>query len=146
MIKLNTVTNTQAAAQTPTLPNLDVRVYPTQGEGKTLAFASMNLGGVFAITGLRVMDSAKGIFVAMPDRKGKNGEYREVCFPTTKEMREAVNRTVLAQYQKTVEKISSRGEQAAQKASVRGALQDAAKESAERATAVPAKIPNRDSR
>lgn len=108
--------------QMNTGPKLDVsvKVYPTKESGSLLAFASANLGGCFAINGIRIMDTERGPFVAMPSRKDKDGKYHDVCCPTTKEMRQALNAAVLGEYQRAVEKPS-----------VRGALQEAAKAAAE---------------
>lgn len=102
----------------PTKLDLEVKVYPTQREGNILATANITLGGCFAVKGLRVMDSKNGIFIAMPDRKDGQGKFQDICHPTTKEMREAINSAVLGEYQRAVERIASRGEQAMQRPSV----------------------------
>ena len=68
--------------------------------------------------GLRVMDGKNGIFVTMPDRKDGQGKFQDICHPTTKEMREAINSAVLGEYQRAVERIASRGERAMQRPSV----------------------------
>ena len=97
---------------------VSVKVYPLQEKGgNLLAFASATVGGCFAVNGIRVMDSEKGKFVAMPSSKGKDGKYHDICCPTTAEMRQVINTAVLGEYQKAVEKPS-----------LRGALQNAAKE------------------
>ena len=102
--------------------DVSVKVYPLQEKGgNLLAFASATVGGCFAVNGIRVMDSEKGKFVAMPSSKGKDGKYHDICCPTTAEMRQAINTAVLGEYQKAVEKPS-----------LRGALQSAAKEAAAR--------------
>ena len=101
---------------------VSVKVYPHQEKGgNLLAFASATVGGCFAVNGIRVMDSEKGKFVAMPSSKGKDGKYHDICCPTTAEMRQVINTAVLGEYQKAVEKPS-----------LRGALQNAAKEAAAR--------------
>lgn len=103
---------------------VSVKVYPLQEKGgNLLAFASATIGGCFAVNGIRVMDSEKGKFVAMPSSKGKDGKYHDICCPTTAEMRQAIHTAVLGGYQKAVEKPS-----------LRGALQSAAKEAAARPT------------
>lgn len=112
----------------PVVPGMTVQVYPAKEPGKLLAFASVNLGGVFAVNNVRIYDSEKGPFVSMPSSKGKDGQYRDICFPTTKEMRQALNAAVLGEYQKTV-----------QRPSVRGNLQGAARESAARYAQPPAR-------
>ena len=111
MPKKNTpTTNTlkQAAPKKPKLPSIDVRIDSlVDYEGsKTKAFASANIGGAFAIHGLRVMDSEKGLFVSMPSRKdGEN--YREVFHPVSTEAREELNKKVIAVYkQKLTEEQS----------------------------------------
>ena len=102
--------------------DVSVKVYPLQEKGgNLLAFASATVGGCFAVNGIRVMDSEKGKFVAMPSSKGSDGKYHDVCCPTTAEMRKAINTAVMGEYQKAVEKPS-----------LRGALQSAAKDVAAR--------------
>ena len=94
----------------PAKLNVAVRVYPSKTEGNPLAYANVTLGGCFAVKGIRVMDSEKGAFVAMPDRKDSKGEYHEVCFPITAEMREVLNTAVMGEYHRVVELIAAQGE------------------------------------
>ena len=119
--------------------NVSVKITPSKEDGNLLAFANITLGGCFAVRGIRVMDSEKGVFVAMPDKKNAKGEYHDVCFPTTAEMRQALNTAVLTEYQKVMEQFSTRGAQT--KSSVRDALQNAAKAAAERPAPEQAKTP-----
>ncbi|MBR5822734.1 MAG: SpoVG family protein [Paludibacteraceae bacterium] len=116
MPKKNTPTTNapkQAAPKKTKLPSIDVRIDSlVDYEGsKTKAFASANIGGAFAIHGLRVMDSEKGLFVSMPSRKdGEN--YREVFHPVSTEAREELNKKVLAAYeQKLTEEQSQEQEE-----------------------------------
>ena len=94
----------------PARLDVTVRVYPSRLEGNLMAYANVTLGGCFAVKGIRVMDSEKGTFVAMPDRKDSKGEYHEVCFPITAEMREALNTAVMDEYHRVVELIVTQGE------------------------------------
>ena len=113
-------TNETPGAEQPKQLGVDVRVYPVQndrGSGNTLAFASATIGGCFAIKDIRVMNGKNGPFVAMPCVKGRDGKFYDLCFPVTKEMREALHGAVLGEYQRATEKTS-----------VRGALVEAAKE------------------
>ena len=72
--------------QMNTGPKLDVsvKVYPTRESGSLLAFASVNLGGCFAVNGIRIMDTKKGTFIAMPGRKDQEGKYHDICCPIRK--------------------------------------------------------------
>ena len=88
----------QSAAPAPT-PTVEVRIDKMlDGSTKTKAFASANLFGQFAIHGLRVVETDKGRFIAMPQESyEKNGEkkYTDTFHPITAGARtmlvEAVN-------------------------------------------------------
>ena len=67
----NITNNAGTEAISPPIPSLEVRVYPQAKRNendKLLGFASVTLGGVFAVNGIRLMDSEKGPFVAMPSK------------------------------------------------------------------------------
>lgn len=75
------------------------------------AFASVTLDGMFAVHGLRVMESAKGRFVNMPSNsyKDKNGDtkYSDVFHAITKPARDAVSAAVLNAYDRYVGQTQS---------------------------------------
>lgn len=123
------------------VPGVDVKIYlpkdPEKDHGKLLGFASVNLGGVFAVNGIRIYETEKGPYVAMPSTKGQDGKYHDMCCPTTKEMRQALNAAVLGAYEKTVEQ---------ERPSVRGALKEAAKEAAERSASTPQRTADKGDR
>ena len=123
------------------VPGVDVKIYlpkdPEKDHGKLLGFASVNLGGVFAVNNIRIYDSEKGPFVTMPGKKGQDGKYHDICCPTTKEMREALHGAILGAYQKEVEQ---------ERPSVRGAIKAAAKEAAERPAPAPQRAADKGER
>lgn len=123
------------------VPGVDVKIYlpkdPEKDHGKLLGFASVNLGGVFAVNNIRIYDSEKGPFVTMPGKKGQDGKYHDICCPTTKEMREALHGAILGAYEKTVEQ---------ERPSVRGALKAAAKGAAERPAPAPQRAADKGDR
>ena len=136
---MNENVNQPSGAGQPAPLDVSVKITPSKDDGNLLAFANVTLGGCFAVRGIRVMDSEKGVFVAMPDKKNAKGEYHDICFPTTAEMRQVLNTAVLTEYQKVMEQITSRGAQT--KSSVRDALQNAAKAAAERPAPEQTKTP-----
>jgi stage V sporulation protein G len=80
--------------------DLDVRVYPIgDPKGATLAFASVAMGDLAAIRGIRVVDSIKGPFVAMPQSQDNTGIYHDIAFPLTGELRKTVNAVVLGEFE-----------------------------------------------
>ena len=95
--------------------DMSVKVYPAQDSKNLLATATVTLGGCFSIRGLRILDSEKGAFVSMPQRKTAQGEYKDICFPTTAEMRKELHSAVLGEYQRTMERSYSRAEKSMEK-------------------------------
>ena len=71
--------------------DMTVKVFPVQNSKNLLATASVTLGGCFAVCGIQIRDGKNGTFVSMPQRKDAKGEYHDICFPTTAEMRQAIN-------------------------------------------------------
>ena len=112
----------ETSSPQPAKLDVDVRVYPSKEDGNLLAFASVTLGGCFAVKGVKIMEGENGAFVAMPDRKDSKGEYHDICFPTTSEMRQALHTAVLGEYQRVMELLAARSEKA--RPSVRDALQN----------------------
>ena len=84
---------------------LEARITAVIGDEKLKAYASICFDDAFLIKGLKVVNGSKGMFVAMPSRKTKHGEYLDICFPITKELREEVNNAVLEAYRKKLEEM-----------------------------------------
>ena len=92
----------QAAAEQPIPMKADVKISSIRQEGNVRAYASINLNDCFAIRNVKVMDSTKGLFIAMPSYKAGNGEYKDICFPVTKEFREQLNNAVIDAYKQAL--------------------------------------------
>jgi len=75
-----------------------VRLHRFEGESKTKAFADVAIGD-FLVKGLRVVQGEKGLFLAMPQERAKDGKWYNVFYPLTKEARQSLNDTVLTAYQ-----------------------------------------------
>ncbi|WP_349673288.1 SpoVG family protein [Lacrimispora sp.] len=77
---------------------IDVKIGSIHPDGNVRAYASVNLNDCFAIRNIKIVDSTKGLFIAMPSYKAGNGEYKDICFPVTKEFREQLNQAVFQAY------------------------------------------------
>jgi len=62
--------------------------------GKIKADVEFKLNNVFLIKKARVINGKKGEFVAMPSTK-YSGEWHDICFPITKEMRAKIEDAIL---------------------------------------------------
>ena len=80
----------------------DIRVFPVEDGNGILANVSVTFGGVFVVTGIKIIEGKKGAFVSMPQYKYK-GEWKDSCFPITGEFREELSEAVLEAYADEVE-------------------------------------------
>jgi len=97
---------------------LDIRVFPINNpQGSVKAFASVSLDDLVAIRGIRVIEGKNGAFMAMPQSKDKNGEHHDIAFPLNGDLRKAINKAVIDQYNssdKSQDKKNSLGEKLAE--------------------------------
>lgn len=69
-------------------------------QGNVRAMASIVLNDAIQIRGLRVMNGEHGLYVGFPmDPFNRSDEFRSLCAPVTKAMREAIDVAVLGKYQ-----------------------------------------------
>lgn len=85
----------------------DVQVFPFK-EGMNLGhmkgMASVTLNGQLVVRGLRIMDGENGLFVGYPNDPFYKGEdFRSICFPITRQLREHIENCVLEKYQASIE-------------------------------------------
>jgi len=73
-------------------------------DAKLKAFASITLDNCFVIRGLKIIEGKTGTFVAMPSRKRKDGEYQDIAHPINNEARDEMERIVLAEYRRELER------------------------------------------
>jgi stage V sporulation protein G len=88
---------------------LEVRVYPIdEPTGGTKAFAGVAVDDLAAIRGVRVVDSEKGLFVSMPQSQSADGEYHDIAFPLTADLRKEITAAVLDEYERMMSLPSSK--------------------------------------
>jgi stage V sporulation protein G len=77
-----------------------VSIKKMEGEGTLKAMASITIDDEFVVTGIKVIEGAKGVFVSMPSRKGNDGEYHDIAFHCKAESRTKVVDAVMEAYNK----------------------------------------------
>lgn len=85
----------------------DVRVRKVVAkEGKLKAVVSITIDEEFVVHDIKVIEGEKGLFIAMPSRKGADGEYRDIVHPINSETRERIQKLILEKYEAVVQKAS----------------------------------------
>ncbi len=78
----------------------EVRVSPIEGDEKLKGFATVIFDNEFVVRDLKIINGQKGLFVAMPSRKMKDGSFKDVAHPLNNEMRRKLEDAVLSEYEK----------------------------------------------
>src|SRR5215470_11377775 len=94
----------------------EVKVFPIQEE-KLKAFVSIVFDHCFMVNDIKIIQGKDGLFISMPSRKKKNGEFKDVAHPLNNETRRMIEDKVLAEYDRVLEERgeppADRGERAA---------------------------------
>jgi len=80
----------------------DISVVPVE-ENKLRAYVNITIDKVFMVRGLKVILGTEGLFVAFPNKKGKNGMFRDVAHPLNSETRREIEDMVLKAYEKALQ-------------------------------------------
>lgn len=81
----------------------DVRVRKISSQNKMKAIASVTFDDVFVVHDIKVLESDKGLFIAMPSRKIPNGEFKDIAHPIKTETREEIQAAIIAKYNETAD-------------------------------------------
>ncbi|MZP28764.1 septation regulator SpoVG [Heliobacterium undosum] len=77
----------------------DVKIRKVNLENTVKAIVSVTIGDEFVIHDIKVVETPKGIFVAMPSRKTPDGKYRDIAHPISQEVRAILSQAVLEAFQ-----------------------------------------------
>ncbi len=88
----------------------EVKVFPIQEE-KLKAFVSIVFDQCFMVNDIKIIQGREGLFISMPSRKKKNGEFKDVAHPLNNETRRMIEERVLGEYHRV---LGERGEEPAE--------------------------------
>ena len=79
----------------------EVNVFPVNEE-RLKAYVSITLEDCFVVRDMKIIKGATGLFVAMPSKKRKDGQFKDIAHPLNQEMREAIEKAVFDAYEAEV--------------------------------------------
>ena len=79
-----------------------VKVFPV-GEEKLKAFVSVVFDHCFMVNDIKVIQGRDGLFLSMPSRRKRSGEFKDVAHPLNNSMRRTLEERVLREYRGVVE-------------------------------------------
>lgn len=77
----------------------DIRIRKIDKDGKMKAIVSVTFDDAFVVHDIKVIEGKKGLFIAMPSRKGADDEFKDIAHPINPEMRNQLQEMILKKYE-----------------------------------------------
>lgn len=88
----------------------EVKVFPVNEE-RLKAYVSITIDNCFVIRDLKVIAGNGGLFVAMPSKKRKDGQFKDIAHPLNNETREMIENKIFEVYEEELKKAGQSLEQ-----------------------------------
>jgi stage V sporulation protein G len=79
----------------------EVKVFPVNEE-RLKAYITITIDGVFVVRDLKIIKGNEGLFVAMPSKKRKDGQFKDIAHPLNQETRDEIEAAIFDAYEKEV--------------------------------------------
>ncbi|MBO7486742.1 MAG: septation regulator SpoVG [Spirochaetaceae bacterium] len=77
----------------------EVRIRKLSAEGKLKAYVTVTFDNCFVIHNVKIIEGKTGLFIAMPSRKTRTGDYKDVAHPITPEFRNELQNKIIYEYE-----------------------------------------------
>ncbi len=88
----------------------DIRIRRVTADGKLKAYVTVTFDNCFVVHNVKVIEGKNGAFIAMPSRKTKTGEYKDVAHPINSEFRSRLQASILEAYDRAPTQEGPAGE------------------------------------
>jgi len=88
----------------------DIRIRKVAGEGKLKAYVTVTFENCFVVHNVKVIQGESGVFIAMPSRRTKNGEYKDVAHPINTDFRARMQEQILNAYSQAGDAVETMDE------------------------------------
>ena len=82
----------------------EVKVFPVNEE-RLKAYVTITIDDVFVVRDLKIIKGNEGLFVAMPSKKRKDGQFKDIAHPTNQETRAEIEQAVFDAYEAEVKSM-----------------------------------------
>ena len=79
----------------------EVKVFPVN-EDRLKAYVAITIDNCFVIRDLKIIEGTGGLFVAMPSKKRKDGQFRDIAHPLNQETRSLIEERIFDAYEREV--------------------------------------------
>jgi stage V sporulation protein G len=78
----------------------DIRIKKVESDNKLKAYVTVTFDNCFVIHNLKIIMGQFGRFVAMPSRKTRDGEFKDIAHPINSEFRRKIQSRILEEFDK----------------------------------------------
>lgn len=82
------------------ITGVKVRKVEEKGAPRLKAYVEITIDDCFVIHDIKVIEGNNGLFIAMPSRREKDGQYRDIAHPINSATREMIQSAILDEYNK----------------------------------------------
>jgi len=79
----------------------EVKIFPINEE-RLKAYVSITIDDSFVVRDLKIIQGPNGLFVAMPSKKRKDGQFRDVAHPLNQDTRDEIEDLIFDAFEKEV--------------------------------------------
>jgi stage V sporulation protein G len=79
----------------------DIRIKKVNGGGKLKAYVTVTFDDCFVVHNLKIISGKAGTFIAMPSRRTKTGEYKDIAHPINSSFRQEIQTRIIDEYDRT---------------------------------------------
>ncbi len=83
----------------------EVKVFPVNEE-RLKAYVTITIDDVFVVRDLKIIKGTDGLFVAMPSKKRKDGQFKDIAHPLNQETRTEIENAVFDAYEREVQAMA----------------------------------------
>ena len=76
----------------------DVRIKKVESDNKLKAYVTVTFDDCFVVHNLKIINGQFGRFVAMPSRKTRDGEYKDIAHPINPDFRRKIQDRILEEF------------------------------------------------
>ncbi len=80
----------------------EIKIYPVN-EDRLRAYVTIIFDDMFVVRDLKIINGNTGLFVAMPSKKRKDGQFRDIAHPLNQDFREEIEKAIFEAYEKEIQ-------------------------------------------
>jgi stage V sporulation protein G len=84
----------------PPMEITDIRIKKVESDNKLKAYVTITFDNCFVVHNLKIIMGQFGRFVAMPSRKTRDGEFKDIAHPINSDFRRKIQARILEEFDK----------------------------------------------